>query len=267
MQALMIILEHRLVLEFATTLRAKIAVDLGCYPIHSGFEKCDCASRARNLDSGDLKMGSVSQLKPSSRGDGEVVDTDSEILSTAEHLELRGIIFSRSFRQGNFTLSSGKKSSLYFNMKPTMMDARGAELAARAFIALMVKTQSDYVSGLEMGAVPVIGAMAAIGNLINHPVKSTFVRKRMKEHGTKELIEGLGPDESLSGKTVFVIDDVATSGKSIHQAIEEIRRAGGIVTHAAALVNRHEGGDELLLDHGVKLLEVFSAQEIAENNG
>jgi orotate phosphoribosyltransferase len=146
-----------------------------------------------------------------------------------------------------------------------MMDEQGAELAARAFIALLDQTNAEYVSGLEMGAVPVIGAMAAIGRLVGRPVKTTFVRKRLKEHGTKEMIEGLAPNESLSGKTVFVVDDVATSGRSILQAIREVRQAGGIVTDAAALVNRHEGGDQLMIDNGVRLHQVFAASEIANS--
>lgn len=186
------------------------------------------------------------------------------VFSDDQRAELASIIRNRSFKTGQFTLASGKQSTLYFNMKPTMMDARGGELCARGFIALLQESGAEYVSGLEMGAVPVIGAMAAIGGLVGHPVKTTFVRKRKKEHGTKELVEGLGPDETLKGKTVFVVDDVATTAGSILQAIEEVRSAGGIVTHAAALVNRHEGGDELLAGHGVKLLQVFSASEIAQ---
>jgi orotate phosphoribosyltransferase len=209
-------------------------------------------------------MGSVAQLKPSSTSDDGNARTRGDVFSDSARVELRDIIRTRSFKTGQFTLSSGQQSNLYFNMKPTMMDAHGAELAARAFISLMDQTDAEYVSGLEMGAVPVIGAMAAIGGVIGRPVKTTFVRKRKKEHGTKEMIEGLGPTESLRGKKVFVIDDVATSGKSILQAIEEVRLAGGIVTDAAALVNRHEGGDELMKAHDVRLHQVFAAAEIAE---
>lgn len=183
------------------------------------------------------------------------------IFSDAHRSELAGIVRARSFKTGTFTLSSGKQSSLYFNLKPTMLDARGGELAARAFVAMMAEAGCEYVSGLEMGAVPVIGAMAALGGLLGHPVRATFVRKKAKEHGTRESIEGLGPDESIRGKPVFVIDDVATSGASILRAIEAVREAGGIVTQAGALVNRHEGGDALLEQHGVTLRHVFSSRE------
>lgn len=175
--------------------------------------------------------------------------------------ELLAIIQARSFKTGSFRLSSGKESTLYFNMKPTMMQPRGAELSARALLRIVNALGVEYISGLEMGAVPVIGSIAAISSADQTPVKTSFVRKRAKEHGTQDVIEGLGPDESLSGKTVLVIDDVATSGKSILQAADVIRRAGGIVAHAACLVNRNEGGAELLAAHGVELHSIFNASD------
>src|SRR5882724_3342979 len=114
-------------------------------------------------------MGAVTQFKPSSTNDGGSVRSTGVIFSDSNRSELRKIIQERSFKTGTFDLSSGQQSNVYFNMKPTMMDTHGAELAARAFIALMDQTDAEFVSGLEMGAVPVIGAMAAIGQLIGRP--------------------------------------------------------------------------------------------------
>ena len=181
-----------------------------------------------------------------------------------EREQLLAIIREVSFRKGDFTLSSGKKSSLYFNMKPTMMDAEGAALTAKAFLLIMRAVNAEYVSGLEMGAVPAICAMAAVSHADSRPIKATFVRKRKKEHGTRDLIEGLKPGESFRDREVLIVDDVATSGKSILQAIEEVRQAGGIVRHAAALLNRHEGADDLLRLQGVQLHEVYSAAEFVD---
>lgn len=184
-------------------------------------------------------------------------------LNAADREELLAIVRARSFRTGNFTLASGKQSNRYFNMKPTMMDPRGAELAARALLAIARDCGAEYVSGLEMGAVPVIGAMAAIGSADGAPVRTTFVRKAVKDHGSRERIEGLGPDESLAGRRVLVIDDVATTGGSTLAAIEAIRAAGGLVDTAAALVDREEGGAALMAEQGVRLMAVLRADEVA----
>jgi orotate phosphoribosyltransferase len=175
--------------------------------------------------------------------------------------ELRELVRSRSFRTGTFTLSSGETSNIYFNLKQTMMHPRGAELSARALLDIVRAAGGDYVSGLEMGAVPVIGSMAALSSAEGKPVGTTFVRKKAKGHGTQQVIEGLGPDETLEGKKVVVIDDVSTSGASILQAIDAVRAAGAIVTDAACIVNRADGGDELLAANGVKLHSILHVTE------
>ena len=175
--------------------------------------------------------------------------------------ELLELIRTRSFRLGRFTLSSGVESDLYFNLKPTMMDPRGAHLSARAFLARILPERVDYVGGLEMGAVPIIAGVATISDVEGAPVRTFFVRKEAKKHGTKDVIEGLGPQESLAGKRVLIADDVATTGGSILQAIEEARAAGASVEVALVLVDREEGAEAFLHDRGIRLLSVFKASE------
>ena len=170
--------------------------------------------------------------------------------------ELLEIIRARSIRLGKFTLASGRESDLYLNLKPTMMDPRGARLCAEAFLA-RVPPGTDYVGGIEMGAVPVIAALAAISDVHGAPVKTFFVRKAPKDHGTKEVVEGLTSGESLAGKRVLVTDDVATTGGSVIKAIEAARAAGAIVEDALVLVDRQEGGTENLAALGVRLASVF----------
>jgi len=171
------------------------------------------------------------------------------------------IIKERSFRQGRFTLASGAESDLYFNLKPTMMDPLGAYLAAKAFSEIIHAERVDYVGGLEMGAVPIIGALAAISATEGRPIRTFFVRKTPKEHGTKEKVEGLAPSETLQGKRVLVLDDVATSGGSIMKAIDAARSAGATVDVALVLVDRDEGAKKRLADQGIRLLSVFQAQQ------
>jgi orotate phosphoribosyltransferase len=175
--------------------------------------------------------------------------------------ELLEIIRARSFRRGAFTLSSGATSELYFNLKPTMMTPRGAYLGAMAFLEVLHAEGPDYIGGLEMGAVPMIGAVAALSEAEGRPVRTFFVRKTPKDHGTRETVEGLGPDETLQGKTVLVVDDVATSGGSIIKTVDAVRAAGAHVDAALVLVDREEGAQGLLADHGIRLLSILRASQ------
>ncbi|HTX49399.1 MAG TPA: orotate phosphoribosyltransferase [Caulobacteraceae bacterium] len=186
-------------------------------------------------------MAAVAKLERT-RGDGEA--------------ELKAIIRERSIRIGKFTLASGRESDLYLNLKPTMMDPRGARLCAEAFLA-RVPPGTDYVGGLEMGAVPVISALAAVSDIAGKPVRTFFVRKSAKDHGTREVVEGLAGGESLAGKRCLMVDDVATTGGSVLKAIDAARAAGAIVEDALVIVDRQEGGTETLAAVGVKLHSVF----------
>jgi orotate phosphoribosyltransferase len=170
--------------------------------------------------------------------------------------ELLEMIKQRSRRLGKFTLASGRESDLYLNLKPTMMDPRGARLCAEAFLA-RIPAGTEYVGGIEMGAVPVTAAMAAISDVHGKPVRTFFVRKAVKDHGTRQLVEGLAEGETIEGKRVLVTDDVATTAGSVLQAVQAARAAGAIVTDALVLVDRQEGGTENLAAHGVKLHSVF----------
>lgn len=181
----------------------------------------------------------------------------------AENAELLAIIKARSYRFGNFTLASGKQSQHYFDLKPTMMHARGAYLCARALLRLLAPLKVDYVAGLEMGAVPVIASLAALSVAEGRPVESFFVRKAPKSHGTTKVIEGLTQTESLAGKHVIIIDDVITTAGSSMKAVEAVRAEGGIIEHALCIVDRQEGGAENFRSAGITLHAVLRKQDFA----
>ncbi len=181
-------------------------------------------------------------------------------MNAAERQELFRIIKERSFREGDFTLASGRKSRLYFNLKPTMMLARGAYLSARAFLDIIHAEKAEYIGGLEMGAVPLIGSIAALSEAEKKPVNTFFVRKQVKDHGTGLLLEGLMPGETLAGKRVLILDDVATTGGSIWKAVEAARASGAQVDASLVMIDREEGSAEYLAERGVRLLSVFKGK-------
>src|SRR5260221_2762085 len=99
------------------------------------------------------------------------------------------IIRDRSFRFGDFTLHSGKKSPYYLDMKPTMFDPEGVGLLAHMILDRLKDARIDYVGGLEMGAVPLIAPVAMLSHERVRDVVGFFVRKEAKDHGTRKVVE------------------------------------------------------------------------------
>ena len=152
------------------------------------------------------------------------------------------IIRARAFRQGGaFRLASGRMSTVYFNLKPVMLHAEGARLIGRALAREAARLGADLVGGLEMGAVPLVAAAAAMSGIEGRPVSAVFVRKAAKAHGMQSLIEGLMEGESLTGRRIVVVEDVTTTGGSALQAVEALRGAGSHVRDVVTLVDREEG--------------------------
>jgi orotate phosphoribosyltransferase len=180
--------------------------------------------------------------------------------------ELREIVRKCSFRRGRYVLSSGRESELYFNMKPTMMLPKGGQLVATGFLDIAERFGATYVGGLAVGAVPTIGTMVGFSSIFDRPMSYIFVRNEAKAHGTKDVVEGLAPGETLTGKRVLVVDDVATSGKSILKAVTAVRDAGGIVEHAACIVDRDEGGTEALAEARVVLHSLLHARDFMDSS-
>ena len=177
---------------------------------------------------------------------------------------LLDIIRRRSFRQaGEFRLVSGRTSTIYFNLKPTMLDPDGARLIGAAMAERAAELGADCVGGLEMGAVPIVSAAAAMSAVAGRPVGAFFIRKQAKEHGTQSLVEGLAEGESLAGRKVLVVEDVTTTGGSALKAIAAIRAAGGAVDHVVTIVDREEGATEAFATADIELHALFRKAEFA----
>ena len=180
---------------------------------------------------------------------------------SASRARLLEIIRRRSFGRGEVTLASGRKSDFYFNLKPTMMDPEGATLLAELTYEALKDEGFDYIGGLEMGAVPLAGAIAQISWIKGHPIAAFFVRKKPKEHGDKLAIEGLTRDETLAGKRIVVVEDVTTTGGSAMKAVETLREAGANVSLVFTMVDREEGAAETFAAAGLPFRALYKARE------
>jgi orotate phosphoribosyltransferase len=175
---------------------------------------------------------------------------------------LIAIIKARSFQSGReITLASGRKSTYYFNMKPTMLDAEGAHLIAALVLDAIEGLDADLVGGLEMGAVPIASAVAAVSHSAGRPVNAFFVRKQAKEHGTRSRIEGLAGGDSMQGKRVVVLEDVKTTGGSAISAAEALRAAGAEVVGVVTVIDRQEGAREAFAAAGLTLTPILTLQD------
>jgi len=181
--------------------------------------------------------------------------------SDGARARLRDIIHARSFGYGDVTLASGRKSDFYFNLKPTMLHPEGAALLAELTLEALRDVTCDYVGGLEMGAVPIAGAIAQASFQQGHPIAAFFVRKQPKQHGAKLHVEGLTPDESLRGKKVVVVEDVTTTGGSAVKAIEAVQDAGGEIVLVFTIVDREEGAVETFAKANLPFRALYRASE------
>src|SRR6201986_3164003 len=161
---------------------------------------------------------------------------DSTLSKSANRARLHEIIRKRSFGRGEITLASGRKSDFYFNLKPTMLDPEGATLLAELTYEALKDDNFDFIGGLEMGAVPLAGAIAQLSWIKGHPLAAFFVRKAPKEHGAKLAIEGLAKGESLAGKRVVVVEDVTTTGGSALKTGDAVRQNAADVGAALTIV-------------------------------
>ncbi len=178
----------------------------------------------------------------------------------ALRLKLFSLIKERSIRRGKFTLVSGRESNYYLDLKPTMLDPEGATLLPELILRRLEEMEVDFVGGVALGAVPLIAPLTAAAYRKGRHIPAFFVRKLVKDHGTKRLIEGL-PAEELRGRKVVVLDDVTTTGESVMIAVKAAQEAGADVRLVLSVVDREEGASEYFRRAGVAFDSLFRASE------
>lgn len=171
---------------------------------------------------------------------------------------LKEIIDQKAIMRGDFLLSSGKKSNYYIDCRKVTLSPEGAYLAALIMLNLLEKEGIAIIGGPTIGADPIVGAIAALSHLNKNPIQTFLVRSKAKAHGTTQQIEG---PELKKGAEVVIIDDVATSGKSLVNCIIALKDAGVSVKKAICLVDRNEGAAENISKEGCELISIFNIAE------
>ncbi len=179
-------------------------------------------------------------------------------LSTAKQ-ELLELLAQKSFRLGEFKLSSGSTSDYYIDCRTTTLDARGAQLTGQVFFDEIREQgwEADAVGGLTMGADPIVVAIAVTSGTMH----GFLVRKAEKQHGTGRRIEGF----SENGARVVIVDDVCTTGASTIEAIQVAREAGFEVVGAMCLVERQDAHGRPAVEKAAApatFISIFTASDV-----
>jgi orotate phosphoribosyltransferase len=165
-----------------------------------------------------------------------------------------------AYKEGDFVLSSGQRSTYYINGKQVTLTAEGALAIGRLLLSLLPE-DTQAVAGLTLGADPIVAAVSVVSAYENRPLPALIVRKEAKGHGTQAYLEG--PTLPQKSKVV-VLEDVVTTGKSAMLAVERLREAGYVVDRVMALVDREQGGAEFYQSQGLAFQAIFSIREIQQ---
>ncbi len=166
-------------------------------------------------------------------------------------------LIEKSYKKGNFTLSSGKKSSHYLNCKPVSLNGEGLNLISDLFLELK-DSRSKAVAGLTLGADPIVSGLIVKAALHGLDLDGLIIRKEIKQYGTKAGIEGPKLEE---GTLVTVLEDVVTTAGSVIKAIKKLRENNYVVEEVLSIVDRQEGGLEALADENVTLKSLFTIKD------
>ena len=169
--------------------------------------------------------------------------------------ELRAALREHAYLEGDFVLRSGRRSSYYldkyrFETQPDLLEALGERISTAV---AEVDPAARRLAGPELGAVALVAAASLSSRL-----PFVIVRKAAKDYSTGRRVEGVFEP----GDRVCVVEDVVTSGGALLEAVQALREEGLECRHAICVVDREEGGVDLLARHAVRLRPIFAAREV-----
>ncbi|MDR2489671.1 MAG: orotate phosphoribosyltransferase [Desulfovibrio sp.] len=188
----------------------------------------------------------------------------SEICGTDVHalkVRLAGILCEKSYMEGDFTLSSGRKSEYYFDCRQTSLHPEGAWLIGSIFVYMLRGVDVQAVAGMTMGADPLVTATSMVARGEGMYLPALIVRKEPKGHGAGRTVEGLANVPRGSG--VVMLEDVVSTGGSVLKACRQVEAAGLRVLSVMCILNRREPGcAEAFAGEGRHLQAMYTREDL-----
>ena len=170
------------------------------------------------------------------------------------------LLVERSYAKRRVVLASGRESDFFIDCKQTILTAEGHALAGALMLdAVEALGGCAAVAGVELGGCPLASAASLLSFQRGRPLDALYVRKAVKDHGSKRLVEG--NDALTPGSTVALLEDVTTTGGSSLKAVALLREAGLEVRAVVTLVDREEGGRDAIEGAGLALSALFTRRD------
>jgi orotate phosphoribosyltransferase len=183
----------------------------------------------------------------------------------SERARFLELLRTRSFARRKVVLASGKESDWFIDCKQTALSAEGHVLAGallfEAIEALDVSPRA--VAGVMLGGLPLASAVAMVSWQKKRPLDAIYVRKEVKDHGTKRLVEGTV--HLPAGARVVVTEDVITTAGSTLTAVDTLKSEGFEVAGVVALVDREEGGREALAARALPFSALYTRSDFFDS--
>lgn len=178
----------------------------------------------------------------------------TEAISRAERLLERSIEL-QALEYGEFTLSSGAKTSYYFDGRLLTTDGESVEIISDLFLDVLARRDIHRFGGPAVAAVPIIGGLALKAYTRGYDLKGYFVRSEAKKYGMGKLIEG----HIERGERVAVWDDAISTGGSLFGAIEAISELPTEIDVVFTILDRNQGGSDRLRERSMPLFSILSS--------